>query len=269
MRGGQYTVRPGWGRPGWGREVCDGLGDDSQVLWGTCVHFGAASVPFAPVIGALQGWLTRADDASRAEVLSGTSKLGALLPALGDARAGESGRLLPLIDLVFNRLAARSPTVVVVDDLHWADRTSLDVLAYLITGFREQRIGLLATCRDEHRGDGNPLHTWLADMRRMPLFTEIHLDRLGLDATQAQIEGLLGGSVDIEFAAQVQERSGGNLYLTELLVRDLPGTKPRLPATAPAALREALLASWHGLSAASRQATRRWQSQDDQPISRC
>ncbi|MEV0803819.1 AAA family ATPase [Kribbella sp. NPDC050281] len=238
------------------RDVCTGLGDEAQVLWGTCVHFGEASVPFAPVIGALQGWLAQTDAAIRAEVLSGAGELGTLLPALGNERSSEPGRLLPLIDLVFNRLAGRATTVLVVDDLQWADRTSLDVLAYLISGFREQRLGFVATCRDEHRGEGHPLHGWLADMRRLPGFTEVHLDRLDLAATEAQIEGLRGDAMDIGLAVQVQARSGGNPYLTELLVRGLTGDEQALPATAPAALEEALLASWHGLTAEARQATR-------------
>jgi DNA-binding CsgD family transcriptional regulator len=236
------------------REACDAL--DVQVLWGSCVRFGAASVPFAPITGALQGWLNTADDATRAAVLSGAEELSTLLPALGAAKDTEPGRLLPLIDLVLNRLAARKPTVVVVDDLHWADRTSLDVLAYLVTGLRNQPLALLATCRDEHRGEGNPLHTWLADMRRMPHFTELRLGRLDLAQTQAQIERLLQRPVDIALAAQVHERSSGNPYLTELLVRGLSGDEPRLPEETPVELRDALLASWHGLSADARRVTR-------------
>ena len=238
------------------RDTCDSMDANIQVLWGTCVHFGEASVPFAPVTGAIQSWLARADARTRAEVLAGAGELGTLLPSLGGATSGEPGRLLPLIDLVLNRIADRRPAVVVIDDLQWADRTSLDVLAYLITGFRDQRLALVATCRDEHRGEGHPLHGWLADMRRMPLFTEIHLDRLDLAATETQIQGLLGRAVDIELAAQVHARSAGNPYLTELLVGPLTGDEADLPATAPAALRDALLASWHGLSASARQVTR-------------
>lgn len=240
------------------REVCEGQGDETEVLWGSCVHFGEASVPFAPVIGALQAWLARTDAGTRAEVFAGAGDLSVLLPALGgdDARKGQHGRLLPLIDLVVNRLADRGRTVVVIDDLHWADSTSLDVLAYLIAGFRDQRLAVLATCRDEHRGEGHPLHGWLADMRRMPLFSEVHLDRLDLAGTETQLEGLLDRAVDIGFASQVHERSGGNPYLTELMVRGLPEPEAELAATTPAALREALLAGWHRLSAPARQTTR-------------
>lgn len=239
------------------RDACDGLAPEVEVLWGTCVHFGEASVPFAPVTGALRGWLARADQATRAEVLAGADELGMLLPALGAAGTDEPGRLLRLIDMVLNRLARRAPTVLVVDDLQWADRTSLDMLAYLTTGFhRDLRLALLATCREEHRGEGHPLHGWLADLRRIPGFTEIRLDRLDLAATEVQIEGVLGRVVDVDLATQVQERSGGNPYLTELLVRNLTGAETALPAAAPAALREALLASWHDMPVEARQATR-------------
>jgi len=53
------------------RDACDGLTPQPWVLWGTCVHFGEASVPFAPVIGALQAWWARADEPTRAAMLSG------------------------------------------------------------------------------------------------------------------------------------------------------------------------------------------------------
>ncbi|GAA1510463.1 helix-turn-helix transcriptional regulator [Kribbella lupini] len=243
------------------REVCSGLGDGTHVLWGTCVHFGQATVPFAPLTGALKPWFARVDAANRRKVLTGVDDLGLIFPALGSARARETGRLLPLLDLVFNRIAETAPTVLVIDDLHWADHTSLDVLAYLISGFDDQRLAVMAACREEHRDEGHPLHGWLADMRRTPAFNEVQLDRLDLAATEVQIEGLLGRVVDVEFAAQVHERSGGNPYLTELLTRDMSdGERPddllELPAAIPTALGEALLSSWHCLSATARQTTR-------------
>ncbi|MFG1626101.1 AAA family ATPase [Kribbella sp. NPDC049227] len=237
------------------RDACSQGEHDFQVLWGTCVNFGAASVPFAPIIGALRTWLTRADPV-RAEARSTADEFTQLVSALGGAEPTDPGRLLARIDQAVNRLAQLAPVVLVVDDLQWADCTSLDVLAYLITGFQDQRLALLMTCRDEHRGEGHPLHGWLADMRRMPRFAEVRLDRLSVDDTEEQLKELLGGPVDIGYATDVYERSGGNPYLTELLVRHRADSELRLPANAPTALRDALLATWHGLSTGSRQITR-------------
>ncbi|TDU91291.1 regulatory LuxR family protein [Kribbella voronezhensis] len=244
----------GIGKTRLARETCR----DQQLtaLWGSCVHFGGASVPFAPITGLLQDWLTRADEAERTELLTGTDGLTTLLPALGVADGTDTTRLPMLVDLVVNRIAARRPTIVVIDDLQWADVASLDVLSYLIAGFRTQPLVLIATCRTEERPEGHPLHSWLADMRRMPHFAEIHLRPLDLDATSEQLEGLLGRAPDLDLATQVLARSDGNPYLVELLARDLSGTETTLPATVPAALRDALLAAWHGLSGDARRLTR-------------
>ncbi|TCO51653.1 AAA ATPase-like protein [Kribbella antiqua] len=249
----------GIGKTRLAREVCA----DPRVnaLWASCVHFGGASVPFAPITGILQDWLARADADERAEILAGTDGLATLLPSLGslsgDATgAGDTTRLPVLVDLVVNRIAVRRPTVVVVDDLQWADVASLDVLSYLIAGFRDQPLVLIATCRTEERPEGHPLHGWLADMRRMPLFSEITLNPLDFDAVSCQIEGLLGKPPDIELVSEVLARSDGSPYLIELMVRDLTGTEHALPMTVPAALREALLAAWHSLSEQARLVTR-------------
>ncbi|MFG1623451.1 AAA family ATPase [Kribbella sp. NPDC049227] len=244
----------GIGKTRLAHEVC---GDSHlNVLWGSCVHFGGASVPFAPITGALRDWLGRADDDEKAETLAGTDGLNALLPSLGVSAGVDTTRLPMLVDLVLNRIAVRRPTVVVVDDLQWADVASLDVLSYLIAGFRSQPLVLLATCRTEERGEGHPLHSWLADMRRMPFFDEIRLDPLDLDATSSQIEGLLGRAPDVELASGVLARSDGNPYLVELMVTGLSGTESTLPPTVPAVLRDALLATWHGLSDQTRLLTR-------------
>ncbi|TCC63104.1 hypothetical protein E0H73_11575 [Kribbella pittospori] len=235
------------------RETCQA--SQLRPTWGSCVRFAAAEVPYTPIAGVLQDWLNTAGPTERDEVLAGADDLAALLPSIGFGTAIAGGRLVPLVDLVISRLADRRPTVVVVDDLQWADAASLDVLAYLIAGFRNQPLALIATCRDEARSETHPLHGWLADMRRMPSFEEIHLERLDLESTADQIAGLTQHPRDLELAAQVQAMSDGNPYLTELLVRDLPDPQAA-PIAVPDALRDALLAQWHGLTRESRDLTR-------------
>lgn len=235
------------------REALDAV--DAEVLWGTCVHFGASSLPFAPLVTALRSWLLQAPASRRDHVLAGNEDLEGLLPGVLGATV-PPGRLLPLLDTVLSRLAEQQLTVLVVDDLQWADASSLDALAYVIAGFRGQRVAVVVTCREEHRPEGHPLHGWLADMLRMPSFTAIRLGRLDLLQTEDLVSQLLGRRVDVDLAAAVLERSGGNPYLIELLVRGLDADARELPATAPGELREALSAQWHALSPPARDLVR-------------
>src|SRR5689334_8936719 len=112
----------GIGKTRLAREVC--RDSHLNVLWGSCVHFGSASVPFAPIIGGLRDWLGRAGDDEQTEILAGTDGLSALLPSLGAGSNIHTSRLPMLVDLVLNRIALRQPTVMVVDDLQWADVAS-------------------------------------------------------------------------------------------------------------------------------------------------
>ncbi|MEO6143385.1 MAG: AAA family ATPase [Dermatophilaceae bacterium] len=228
-----------------------------EVLWGTCVHFGAASVPFAPVVQALDGWAVQMDPSIRSHVLEGCDELSNLLPSMTmHLRDVPPSRLLPVVDRVIQRIVVRQPVVLVLDDLQWADVSSLDVLAYLIAGFRGQNLALVATIRDEDRPVGHPLHGWLADVRRLPGVSELILARLDPDETTEQIAQLLGRPPAGELVADVLQRSRGNAYFTELLVRDLPADARRLPGELPGALREALLARWHSLTEPARLVTR-------------
>jgi len=228
-----------------------------EVLWGTCVHFGEASVPFAPVVQALDSWALHVEPAVRTAVFEGSDELSILLPSMG-MRSSEvpASRLLPVVDRVVQRIVDRQPTVLVVDDLQWADVSSLDALAYLITGFRGQNLALVATIREEDRPVGHPLHGWLADMRRLPGVSEVMLARLDAEETTQQITQILGRPATDELVADVLARSGGNAYLTELLVRDLQPDARSVPSEPPQALREALLARWHALSEPARLVTR-------------
>ena len=227
--------------------------DGHEVLWGTCVRFGAASVPFAPVIQALDSWALHVGPAVHTAVFEGCDELSTLLPSMGmGVSEVPASRLLPVVDRVVQRIVDRQATVIVIDDLQWADVSSLDVLAYLITGFRGQNLALMAMIREEDRPAGHPLHGWLADMRRLPGVSELMLARLDADETTEQINQILGRPATEELVVDVLARSGGNAYLTELLVRDLQPDARGVPSEPPQALREALLARWHSLSEPAR-----------------
>lgn len=206
------------------------------VLWGRCLRFGAASSPYLPFVAAFEGGL--ADglpvDAGDLQVLYGAAETAQPVP-----------RGIHVVDRVVARLVEQGPVVLVVDDLQWADASSLDALAYLIAGMRHQPLAVLVTYRDTGLPDGHPLHAWLADMLRMPGVQDLPLARLGEQETAEQLRHLLHGDPQAALVAQVWERSGGNPYLTELLAGALEPEADVLPEDIPAALRSALSAQWH------------------------
>jgi DNA-binding CsgD family transcriptional regulator len=245
------------GEPGVGKtwlltEVCRRSAEQGfTVLWGRCVRFGAATSPYAPLVGPIEDWLATADERTRQEVRN------ELESVIGDSPdASRPGRVLRVVERIFARIETRSPVVLVVDDLQWADATSLDVLAYLVAGFRHQRMAVLVTFRDTALAEGHPLHGWVADLRRLPAVHDLALGRFDESDTEEQLRVLTGRTPSPLLVGEVHARSDGNPYLTELLVRDLPPDAESLPPGLPGELREVLLASWHGLGPHAREVLR-------------
>ena len=126
-------------------------GSGGQVLLGSCVELGETALPYAPLAQALRG-LGRGLEPAALDELAGPGRplLARLLPELGqgeepasaDVAVGSWGqaRLFEAFLALLERLADRSPTVLVVEDLHWADRSTLDLLAFLV---RNLQAGLL------------------------------------------------------------------------------------------------------------------------------
>ncbi len=237
--------------------VCDDAAESGvAVLWGRCVRFGAVDSPYGPLISALNGWIESAEPAELTEVLGAVPAADKLLPVLGGSIFEHEVRLLSVVDALLVAIARLRPAILVVDDVQWADPASRDALAYLVAGFRRQRLAILTTHRDEELFTGHPLHSWLADLRRLPSVTDVPLRRLSRDETEQQIAMLLGGRPRPSLVDDVVRRSDGNPYLSELLLEGVTVTADALPAGLPAELTGALLAAWHRLPAPAREVMR-------------
>jgi DNA-binding CsgD family transcriptional regulator len=147
------------------------------------------------------------------------------------------------------------PTLLVVDDIQWADHSTLDVLLYVIAGRPGRCLATAVTLRTDDGSGEHRLRRWLADVRRLPRVGELRLARLDRAATRDQVEGLLGVPPHESLVDDVQARSRGNPYLTSLLVRGLRSDARSLPAELPTELRDALARAWHGLSQPARAVT--------------
>lgn len=120
---------------------------------------------------------------------------------------------------LLEKLAADAPLVVVVDDLHWADRDSLLLLRHVAQRVGGARILLVGTYRGTDLGQDHPLVPVLAALNRESGVVRVELDGLDPDAVRELTERLAPGVAGAgDLADRLREESGGNaFFLTELL----------------------------------------------------
>jgi serine/threonine-protein kinase len=120
--------------------------------------------------------------------------------------------------------SGRPEVAILLDDLHWADAASIDLLQELVRRTRGHRVLLLGTYREAEAGREEPLGRALRDLSREGLVERVPLTRLGLDATAALVAQTMGGvSQPEEFADYVYRRTRGNPYFVDRMLNALAG----------------------------------------------
>jgi tetratricopeptide (TPR) repeat protein len=210
--------------------------DGTSVLAGGCVPVGGDGLPFAPITEALRP-LPEEFGADAVRELAGPSwrELARLLPALGEPEVGPAGqvaqaRLFELVLGLLARLSQQTPVTLVVEDLHWADQSTRDLLAFLVRNLRRERVLLVATYRsDEPRTDR--LGPWLAELDRGGPVRRLELARLDRAETVAQLAGILGAVPATDLVDELYGRSEGNPFFTEELLAAVRARSGALPPT--------------------------------------
>ena len=109
------------------------------------------------------------------------------------------------------------PLAVVIDDLQWADTSTLRVLVYMVTDPRIHRLRLVATYRDTDAQFGTALHETLTVLAGEPTVVQLSLGGLADADVRALIESTTGRPPADEVVDAVRRRTGGNaLFVTEL-----------------------------------------------------
>ncbi|WP_234590922.1 AAA family ATPase, partial [Micromonospora sp. MH99] len=220
----------------------------ARVLVGQCLELGEAGLPFAPFAAALRAVL-RADGA---EVFAGyEAEFARLLPELGRVPAGLTapstrpltdaprGYLFDLVAELFQRLADVRPLLLIIEDLHWADRSTRDLIGFLVRAARPGRLLLVCTYRTDELQRGHPLRPFLAELDRARGVERVELGRLDRDGTGAILADLLGGEPAPRAVDDIHDRTQGNpFFIEELAVAGSPLGCAALPET----LRDLLLA---------------------------
>jgi predicted ATPase len=233
------------------------LADGTRVLHGGCMPVGDGALPYAPIVEALRALLADLGaDAVRGLVGPSWPELARLLPALGEPdRIGPSdqaqSRLFELLLGLLGRLSQQGPLVLVVEDLHWADRSTRDLLAFLVRNLRRERVLVVVTYRNDEPGQQR-LGPYLAELDRGGPAQRLELPRLDRAQTGAQLVGILEAAPAAELVDTVFARSEGNPFFTEELLAVVRAGSRELPVTVRDLLRGRVQALPNGPSRCSR-----------------
>jgi predicted ATPase len=211
--------------------------DGTRVLQGGCVPVGEGALPYAPIVEALRALLGDVGVAAvHALVGPFWPELARLLPALGAADhiappdQAAQARLFELMLGLLGRLGEQAPLVLVVEDLHWADRSTRDLLAFLVRNLRRERVLLVVTYRTDEPAQQR-LGPYLAELDRAGRVQRLELPRLDQRQTVAQLVGILGAAPAAELVDAVFARSEGNPLFNEELLTVVQAGSRELPAT--------------------------------------
>jgi DNA-binding CsgD family transcriptional regulator len=216
-----------------------------RTFVGGCLQISAEGLPFAPFSAMLRRLVREIGVEGVAALLPGGTPAGLarLLPEFGrpDTETGTAEARIRLFDhvlLLFERLTEKEPAVLVIEDVHWAERSTRDLLSYLI---RNQSSGLLVivTYRSDELHRDHPLRPLLAELDRADRVRRLDLDRLPRRAVAEQARGILGRELDQRTLDAVYERSEGNPLFVEALL----SCDDRINGELPESLRDLILGS--------------------------
>jgi DNA-binding CsgD family transcriptional regulator/tetratricopeptide (TPR) repeat protein len=219
----------------------------ATVLVGECLPVGDGDLPYAPIIGILRA-LIRGRGESEIEALLGSARsdLARLLPdiAADDDQAldgvpaeGSQARLFEQLLTVLARAARAAPLAVVVEDIHWADRSTRDFLPFLVRAARREPIVLIASYRTEELGHHDALRPFVHELERSGQAIRIELAPFTRTELREQVAAIHGDAPERSLVDRLFERSEGNPFFTEeLLASSSVGE-----GTLPESLRDALL----------------------------
>jgi DNA-binding NarL/FixJ family response regulator len=196
----------------------------AQPLVGRCIDLVGAEVPYLPVTEAVRP-LTAREDVR--ELLGSARELRWLLPgaALGEEptrrRGGAARSQLGLLEellALLDTAAAAEPVVLVLEDLHWADNSTLDLVALLAHNLGERRVLLVGTYRADERPANDRLRRLVTGLLRAGVATRLELGPLGREELEALLLDRGGARLEPALTEAIVTRSEGNPFFAEELL---------------------------------------------------
>ena len=230
------------------------------VLSGQCAELGD-SVPYLPLADALRG---AAQSTGVRDALSSRPGLSRLLPEGGDGQQADQnhsglarqqmfGGVLGLLA----ELAAAAPVLLVLEDLHWADASTRDLVTFLSRVLHRERVALIGSYRTDDLHRRHPLRPVVAELQRLPSVISVDLAPLDPSALAEHLTATAPpGRIGATELNDIVARAEGNAYYAEeLLAASVAGNRTEHSAL-PAGLAALLLSRVEQLSDATQQVLR-------------
>ena len=209
--------------------LIDGLVDQvtvsgGLVARGACVRLNSGTLPYAPFRSAVSDLCAAFGATAVLEAIGDSaSSLGVLLvdPDLvtsqrRDGPRGAGGELFDAVARLLHHVSRERPVALIVEDLHWSDVSTRDLVSYLCRALHTSRVLLVASLRTEPQPDPR-VDEFLDELVRLPRVERLSLHRLSPDGVVRQMAGILGGPPEAGFAERIVRRSAGVPFLVEEL----------------------------------------------------
>ena len=198
-----------------------------RVLVGGCMETGDVGLPYVPFVDAFRDLGSSPEEADLVGALGGSvTNLGRLLPALVGERMltpapkdeFEQVELFGGVLSLLVRLSEVAPLLLVIEDLHWADRSTRDLFSFLLRSLRSGRVALIASYRSDELHRRHPLRPLLAELVRISDIERVELPPFNRAELTEHLEALIGERVDGAAVDRILARSEGNAFFAEELV---------------------------------------------------
>ena len=235
--------------------------DGWQVFAGHCLDFGDSALPYLPfseVVGRLAADLPDVV----AQVTTAHPALVRLQPvrrvmgdgdqADADSSALDRGDLFRAMQAVLEAAAAAKPLLLVIEDTHWADRSTRDMLSFLLSRADSGGFAVIASYRSDDLHRRHPLRKQVAEWSRLRGVDRVALSPLPDDAVRALVAELVPGGLPEDELAEIVARAEGNAFFVE----ELTAAAAEPGVWVPADLADVLLVRLDRLDDAARQVVR-------------
>jgi tetratricopeptide (TPR) repeat protein len=230
------------GEPGIGKTaLCEQLATyvtlrGGKTLVGHCYEEGSLSLPYLAFVEAMRSYvLDREAEALRKDLGSGATDVARIVseirekldvhPGEADSPEEDRYRLMQGVTSFLTNSAVVQPMLVVLEDLHDADRGTLEMLQYVSKNIARTRLLIVATYRDVDVDRNHPLSAALAELRRSSSFGRVLLRGLNADEVSRMLKSIAHDEIPWGLAQAIHAQTEGNPLFVQEVIRYLTEEK--------------------------------------------